>query len=138
MSQEMTSDNYPIGTQAQALACIITLDRYTVPEPMKMFDTTLELVREFSELAFSRPSVEQFRELSSRYAMFADKPTFHAGVFRAILAFCNAVSGRLEAASEGLAEARLRQRELPLHYTRQCRYVAKGQLLETAEQLSQA
>jgi hypothetical protein len=131
----MTSDNYPLDTQAQALACLITLDQYTVPEPMQLFDTTLELVREFSQLAFSRPSPEQLQELSSRYALVADKPTFHAGVFRAIMAFCNAVTGRLEAASDGLADARLRKGQLPLHYLRQYRMVAKGQLLETAEQL---
>lgn len=132
----MNSDNYAIGTQAQALACLITLDQYTVPEPMRLFDTTLELVREFSQLAFARPSAEQLQELSARYAPMAEKPTFHAGVFRAILAFCSAVSGRLEAASEGLADARLRQDELPLYYTRQYRLATKYQLLETADQLS--
>ena len=132
----MNSDNYAIGTQAQALACLITLDQYTVPEPMRLFDTTLELVREFSQLAFARPSAEQLQELSARYALMAEKPTFHAGVFRAILAFCNAMSGRLEAACEGLADARLRQAQLPLHYTRQYRLTAKNQLLETADQLS--
>lgn len=132
----MTSDNYSIGTQAQALACLITLDQYTVPEPMRLFDTTLELVKEFGQLAFARPSAEQLRDLSARYALMAEKPTFHAGVFRAILAFCNAVTGRLEAASEGLADARLQQGRLPLHYTRQYRLVAKNQLLETAHQLS--
>jgi hypothetical protein len=134
----MTSDNYSLGTQAQALACLITLDQYTVPGPMRLFDTTLELVREFGQLAFAQPSAEQLRDLSARYAPLGNKPTFHAGVFRAILAFCDALSGRLEAASEGLADARLRKEQLPLHYTRQYRLVAKGQLLETAAQLSSA
>lgn len=134
----MISDNFPLSAQAQALACLISLDRYTVPEPLRLFDTTLQLISDFAELAFGRPCAEQFRELSARYAALVDKPTFHSGVFQAILSFCNAGSGRLEAASSGLADARLHREELPLYYARWYQQHTRGQLLATADELSRA
>lgn len=132
----MNSDQYAVSTQAQALACLIAVDQYAVPAPMQLFDVTPDLVREFSALAFAGAAPEALLELSDRYAALAERPTFHAGVFQAILAFCQSMTGRLEAACVYLAEARRALQEAPPQYVRIYRHTMMQQLLLAADELA--
>jgi hypothetical protein len=135
-TQDMTSDNYAVSTQAQALACLIALDQYPVPAPLRLFDSTPELVREFSALAFGGATPVQLQELASRYSALEDKPTLHADLFQAIMAFCRAGASRLEAAGAHLARARLAREQAPPHHFRLYRHSTLRQLLTAADELS--
>lgn len=132
----MISDNYAVSTQAQALACLLAMEPCPVPEALRLFDTTLDLVREFSRLAFAGATPAQLQDLASAYAPLADKPTLHAGAFQAVLAFCTAPAGRLEAAGTHLAQARLAQDAAPPHYVRWYRHTVLQQLFSAADELA--